>query len=268
MSENKGVFGFFKKKAAAPTTTIIETVQETSLNRVDNIVPRIIPVLEEQLRVQVSIGSGNFSSYFEWELLEDGDGNPKRSKLYLEEGRFLLLAPLDPPIGNLKIRSAGEVRLEFSSRSHLLECVTSLEQITPSRKICLAFPKMVRQKPQRRSVIRALVDRTVEIQLSVVRPSGIVFEGIFRNVSTKGGAFYGTGATPNIADNSQVGMTIVYPEGKVEVDAVVMGSYHKEGEQMFRVLFLMTDQQLAQDISQVVSHVQRSNIQRRKKLLR
>ncbi|MBF0161733.1 MAG: PilZ domain-containing protein [Magnetococcales bacterium] len=267
MAEEKGLFGLFKKKPAE-SAPVVELVREVVLDALPDMVPPIVEVLEGRLLVQLFMSSGTFSSHFEWEVLENDDREEAKSKCYLEEGRYLLLAPLEPPIGNLKIRSAGEIRLEFASRSYLLGCVTTLVQVTPARKICLAFPKTLRQKRERRAMVRAQVERSLAVVLSVVRPSGIVFEAKFHNISSKGAAFYGTGAVPNIADHSQVGLTIVYPEGKVETDATVLGSYPKEGEQMFRVLFAAPTPQRAQELGQLVSHVQKSNTERRSKLLR
>ncbi|MEO5340677.1 MAG: hypothetical protein H7837_09205 [Magnetococcus sp. MYC-9] len=264
-----GIFGFFKKKGPEVSSTpAASAVRESRLDVVSQMVPLLIAVHEAKAQVEVSFGNASFFSLFEWELLDGGDGKVVQGKTHLEEARCLLLAPMEPPIGNLKIRSAGEIRLEFASRTHLLVCVTTLLQITPARRICLAFPKSLQQKPERRAVVRILVDRTLNVVLTVVRPSGIAFEAKFRTISAKGAAFYGTGAIPKIADGSELEMTIAYPEGTVEVEAVVLGSYSKDGEQLFRIQFSVPDQQVARAIGALASFVQRSNLQRRTSLLR
>ncbi|MEO5364728.1 MAG: PilZ domain-containing protein [Magnetococcus sp. DMHC-8] len=262
----EGFFGLFKKKAPEPVDVVVAG-RETTLETPSQMVPLIVSALEARLQVQIAFGNAAFFSHFDWELTDGDGGKVTQSKSHLEEGQYLLLMPMEPPIGNLKVRSATDIRLEFASRSHLLECSTSLLQITPARKICLAFPKVLRQKPERRSGVRVLVDRTMTITLTVVRPSGIVFEAKFRNLSARGAAFFGTGAIPKIADHSQVEVTIVYPEGKLEVEANVLGAYLKDGEQLFRIQFTLQDQQVTRDIGVLTSYVQRSNIQRRNKLL-
>ncbi|MEO5363381.1 MAG: PilZ domain-containing protein [Magnetococcus sp. DMHC-8] len=268
-SSGKGLFGLFKKKAPEESA-VSAPPKEGVIDSVAEMVPLLVTVLEEKFPVRVLLGNSSFSYYthFEWELVENELGKILESKNYLEEGRFLLLAPLDPPIGNLKIRSASEVRVEFASKFHLLEGVSTLERITPARKICLAFPKNLRQKPQQRLAVRTPVARNMEIVASVVRPSGIVFEAKFRDISSGGVAFYPTGATPTIADHSRVQMTITYPAGKVAVEAVVLGAVSKDGEQIFRTQFLVDSHQVSLEINALVSYVQRENIVRRKELLR
>ncbi len=235
---DKGFFGLFKKKASE-SSTAATLVREGLLNNPSEMIPLFVTVLEEKYPVRVSLSNATspYYSHFEWELMEDEMGQVVQSKNYLEKGQYLLLAALDPPIGNLKIRSATEIRMEFASKYHLLECETTLDLITPARKICLAFPKNLHQKPQQRSAVRVPVERNLPVVASVVRPSGIVFEAKFRDISTGGVSFFATGATPRIADQSRVEMTITSPAGKMEVDAVIVGSYSKDGEQVFRAQF-------------------------------
>ena len=265
---DKGFFGLFKKKApdASPA---ISLVREGVVSSMAEMVPLLSTVLQDKLPVQVFLSNAPsaFYSHFEWELLEDELGQVQQSKAYLDQGQYLLLASLDPPIGNLKMRNATEIRLEFASKYHLLECTTTLDTITPARKICLAFPKSLRQKPQQRLAVRVPVERNMNIVISVVRPSGIVFEAKFVDISSGGAAFFATGAIPMIADHTRVDMTVTYPEGKVRVESVILGAFSKQGEQIFRAQFLVDSQKAASDINALVGYVQRENIQRRKKLL-
>ncbi|WP_130471955.1 PilZ domain-containing protein [Candidatus Magnetaquicoccus inordinatus] len=268
-SSGGGFFGLFKKKASEPAATIAPVDKETVLDTFSAIAPALLAALEDKLPVRVLLGNSSFSYYthFEWELLDDGNGLVVQSKTYLEEGQYLLLATVDPPIGNLKIRSAGEIRLEFASKYHRLECETSLQQITPAKKLRMSFPKSVLQKPQQRLAVRVPVERNTNIVVTIVRPSGIVFEAKFRDISATGASFYPTGATPRIADHARVQMAITYPEGNVEVDAVILGAFVSEGELVFRAQFLVASHQSSQQISAAVAYVQRCNIQRRKETL-
>ncbi|MBF0185502.1 MAG: PilZ domain-containing protein [Magnetococcales bacterium] len=264
-----GFFGLFKKKSTETEAALAPVAKETVLENFSSIAKEMVAALEDKLPVRVILGNSTFSYYthFEWDLLDDGHGLVVQSKTYLEEGQYLLLASLDPPIGNLKIRSATDIRLEFASKLHRLECESKLLQFTPTKKLRMAFPKSVQQRPQQRLAVRVPVERTTEVVVTVVRPSGIVFEAKFRDISATGASFYPTGATPRIADHSRVQMEISYPEGKVEVDAVILGAFVNEGELVFRTQFLIATQQIAQQISAIVAYVQRSNIQRRKALL-
>jgi hypothetical protein len=268
-SEGSGIFGLFKKKSAEPATTLAPVVKETRLETFSAIAPALVAALEDKLPVKVLLGNSSFSYYthFEWELLDDGNGVVVQSKVYLDEGQYLLLATVDPPIGNLKIRSAGEIRLEFASKYHRLECETKLQQITQAKKLRMAYPASVLQKPQQRMAVRVPVERNTNLVVTIVRPSGIVFEAKFRDISATGASFYPTGATPRIADHARVQMAVTYPDGAFEVDAVILGAFVNEGELVFRAQFLISNHQNAQQISAAVAYVQRCNILRRKEVL-
>ena len=265
----KGMFGLFSKDAEQASAAV-NPAREASLQGTAAMVPLLVAVLEEKRPVRLMLDKGPFwyYSYFEPELLESESGLIMESHTYLEEGQYLLLAPLDPPIGNLKIRNASDVHLELTSKFHLMECVTSLDKITPSRKIRLVFPKSMRQKAQQRLAVRVPVARNMPIVVSVSRPSGIAFEARFRDISTGGASFCSTGAIPKIADHARVDMEVTYPGGTVTMNAMVVGSFPKDGEHIFRAQFLVADQKTSRNINALVSYVQWENISRRKKTLR
>lgn len=269
-----GVFGFFKKKpsksagqkppkeASAPQSSLNK---EKEVNEVPEIAQLLITILEEKLPVQVFLGDSTlpYYSFFEWELVENREGKVLDSKENLENGDYLLLAALDPPIGNIKVRTATEIRVEFFTRFHLYECFVTLRQITGTKKLCFEFPKQLKQKPQNRSSFRAPIERNQAITASIIRPSGISLNAKLADISVGGAAFYPTGATPRISDHSRIGMEITFPEGSVSVDAVVLGSFAKEGEHFFRAQFLIANQRTASDIGEFVAYIQRESTQKR-----
>lgn len=266
-SREAGSFSFFKKKPAATKKKPAQTssVQEETLEDVSSIAPLLVAILEEKLPVRLFLGNSSFPYYssFEWELLEDSAGQIVESKEHLERGEYLLLAALDPPIGNIKIRSATEINVEFFTRFHLLNATVTLKQMTSARKLCLTFPESMKQKAQKRASFRAPIDRSAEITVSIIRPSGIAFGAKLADISSGGTAFYPTGATPRISDHSRIEMDITYPEGKVAVDAIILGTFPKEGEQYFRTQFLVASHKTASDIGALVAYVQRENSQKR-----
>lgn len=268
--KESGFFGLFKKKEKETGPPIVTgAVGEGDLANPSEIAHLLVLVLEGKYPVRIFLAnsSGCYYTHLEWEFIEYEEGEVLQSKEYLEEGDYLLLAPLDPPIGNIKIRNAAEIRAEFASERHLLECVTTLQTTTPDRKICLAFPKTLRVKPQKRAAVRVPVDRKMRVTASVVRPSGIVFSATFVDVSVTGAAFSPTGATPRIADHSRVELLIDYPEGKCSVEAVVLGSFIKTGETVFRAQFLISSHKISGEVSAFVSYVQRELLQRRALLM-
>ena len=264
--KSSGPFDFFKKKSSTTTTASkSDSDRVIDVESVPEIAELLITVLEERLPVRVFLGNSSFPYYthFEWELLEDMEGKIVDSKAYLEEGRYLLLAALDPPIGNLKIRTATKISVEFFTKFHLLDCLVRLKKITGARKLQMSFPEKIRQKPQKRSSFRSPVDYRMNIGASITRPSGVVFKAQFSDFGVGGAAFYPSGVTPRIADHSRVQMHISYPEGEVSVDAIIRGSFAKDGEQFFRAQFLVANHKTAREIGELASYVQRGNLQKR-----
>lgn len=254
------------KKDTASKAPPLE-IKEGAVEDKEQILEVLTAVLTENLPVHVQINEAPFVyySHFDWELEENANKEIVDSKLYLEEARYLLLAALDPPIGNIKIRNSEKVTLQFFTQRLLFDCRTSFQQMTAGKKICLAFPGSIAQKPQKRSAFRAPVDRNWDITAEVTRPSGISFNAKLNDISTGGTAFYSMGATPRIAEDSKVNMLFTYPEGHLETQAVVLGSFVKEGEQYFRTQFLVANYETARKIEALVTFVQRENIQKRNK---
>ena len=258
---------FFKKQVPELPSSV-EPVREVVFESLATMVPVFVMALRENLPVRLLLGDHVAPFYcfteFDWELEEDDIDQVVESKTHLEEGRHLLVDTLYPPIGNVKIGHASKITAEFSSKYYTFECVTTLQKITPLRKVRLTFPKVLIRKVQRRASYRVHVEQDLKISLSIVRPSGIAFMAKFRNVSAGGAAFSGAGAIPVISTHARVRMTVTYPEHKFVVDAVVLGNYPRDGTLFFRTQFIIQDQKKSKEINEFVNYVQRQNIQRRK----
>ncbi len=200
--------------------------------------------------------------------MNNDKGEQVPSKKHLEEGQYLLMAPLDPAKGNLKIRSASEINLEFVSGRQLYSCATTLQKIASGRQILLNFPTNLHLKPQKRTAFRAPVDRNMDIAVTIIRPSGISFAAKFADVSSSGAAFYSTGAIPRLADSSKIEIGVNYPGGRCRLDAMIMGTLTKDGEALFRSQFLIADDKMAKSVTELVSFIQLGNLQRRKETLK
>ena len=254
--------GFLKKTLGTTTrnTTQKETTRtEETVTSLSAIADMLVTVLEEKLPVRLFLGRSSlvYYTHLEWELVENKEGEVHESAHHLRQGEYLLLAALDPPIGNIKVRSATEISMEFFTRFHLLHCPITLQHITGTKKLCFSFPKELQRKPQSRSSFRAPVSRTMDIALTVVRPSGIRFDAKFDDVATGGAAFFPIGTTPRIADHSRLELNITYPDDTIAVDAVVLGSFVRDGEHFFRTQFLIDSHNTANAINTLVAYVQR-----------
>ena len=278
MAKNKSKTGlgsfFFKTKSKSEKKTDkAEQEQEEVIESTAEIAQLLIAVLEEKLPVRVFLGDYSLPYYslFESEPVEDENGEIIENKngeiLYnkehLERGGYILLAALDPPIGNIKIRTAAEINVELLTRFHLLECMVELQKITENKKLRLSFPQQINKKPQTRTAFRAPVDVNMDIFVTIIRPSGISFSAKLDNISVGGAAFYPLSVTARIPDNSRVKMDISYPEGNITVDNVVLGTFVKGGGQFFRSRFLVSSSRTVNDISSLVNYVQREKSKKR-----
>lgn len=267
--KSKGLFNRLKNKVSL-TPPLPPPIEEEVIESFQKVSKLLLNILEGNFPVRVLFDNSSFAyySHFEWELFEDDDGILSDTKAHMEQGRYLLMAALDPPIGNIKIRTASEIKLEFFTQRQLLSCMVSLIEITKSRKLLLSYPEVLYQRPQKRSAFRAPVDHDMDVVISVIRPSGIVFEAKISDLSTGGTAFYPIDSTPKISNNSKIRMTIIYPEGRVELHALMLGIFFKGGESNYRTQFMVDNHKTAADLEALVAYVQREKLQKRRDVFR
>ncbi|MGN7613512.1 PilZ domain-containing protein [Magnetococcales bacterium HHB-1] len=175
---------------------------------------------------------------------------------------------MDPPIGNIKIRNARKIVLQFYTDRELVRASVRFLEIVGNHLIFVSFPHDVERKPQKRAAIRVNVDAELELELDVIRPSGLRFQGIPTDISSGGMAFMCSEDIPNLAEKAKVKLAVHYPgrRATVVVSAVVIRKFNKDGHTGFCTRFLIDSYDVARSVDAVVAFVQREYLKKRSQM--
>ncbi|OSM05237.1 hypothetical protein [Magnetofaba australis] len=239
-------------------------LKEGTVDDVEKIISIIIKAIEDNLPVQLTIGEQDpftYYTYFERE---------HENTIYLKEARYVLIAALDPPIGNIKIRNAVYVDAQMFTDTTLVRARLRFQKVRESKIIQLSFPAKLEQEPQKRAVIRAKIDPKWALNLEIIRPSGVKFDAKAYDIGTGGLAFYPVKKDlPRITDGSRSEVVIHWPEGKpIRIDAMLIGEFSKEGYTGYRCRFMIGNYELAKQIEEMVAWVQRQTLKKRTRLFK
>jgi hypothetical protein len=186
----------------------------------------------------------------------------------IEQGERLLIAPLDPPIGNMKIRSSKKVILELFTEFHLVEAhVEFLSRPNPSA-IELSFPQELLLDKQKRDSIRVSIDPLWGLEVQAIRPSGISIAGRPIDLSTGGLCFLSETSIPIMSKKFRLKIVILWPSRNVTVQAqaLLIKHHDKEGETYFRAKFLFETYDEARAMEELASALQIRMIKQREEL--
>lgn len=186
---------------------------------------------------------------------------------YLKQRSYVLVAPLDPPIGNMKLRSAKQAQLNFFTDRYVVTAQLDFQQNVANKFLKLSFPAKVNCSSQKRSGVRVKPDRRLKIPLTITRPSGIPFTGQILDISIGGLAFEVVGREARLEHGAKVTFYFEPPDdAAVKVDGVVLGVVQKEGTGCIRARFLLTSSHAVRQTGELVAYVQRDTLQRRKEM--
>ncbi|MBF0612235.1 MAG: PilZ domain-containing protein [Magnetococcales bacterium] len=155
----------------------------------------------------------------------------------LRTGQHLFIGPLDPPMGNIKVRKASSVTLRFFTERHIAE-LSAPYLGTVEGAIKLGFPLKAIQNQQKRSHPRIQVLPEFKIKLEVMRPSGIPFEAKLNDISLGGSLFCALKNEARLADGSVITMGLSggkFPS--IQINCIILGSTMKEDRPCYRVKF-------------------------------
>ncbi|MEG3640893.1 PilZ domain-containing protein [Magnetococcus sp. PR-3] len=225
------------------------------------IIKIVTRAIEEHLPVQLQLEEGDaftFFTYFEKENEETS---------YLEQARYVLIDALDPPLGNIKIRSAVFVDISMFTELHLVRTKLRFQKIIEGKTIQLSFPRYLQQEPQKRAMVRAKLESQWKFNLEIIRESGVKFNAKAYDISTGGVAIYYKDKIAKITEGSRVETVIYWPEGPpIRVDSIVIGQFSKEGYTGYRVRFLVGSFDINEALGKVVSLAQRMSLTKRTRL--
>ncbi|ABK45518.1 type IV pilus assembly PilZ [Magnetococcus marinus MC-1] len=186
----------------------------------------------------------------------------------LQSADHLTLTPLDPPVGNAKIRLCERVMLRFFTAQFSAECQCTFLETQDNRSIHLSLPERLTLIPQRRADVRVKIDEKKPFILKIIRPSGISFLAKPIDISAGGISFASIGNVPHISEKSRIHLILDWKnEGiHIKVRALMLKEINKEGEQLLRARFLPESLAAAQSIEELVALVQRKHLQQRAEL--
>ncbi|MBF0193894.1 MAG: hypothetical protein HQL71_05015 [Magnetococcales bacterium] len=186
----------------------------------------------------------------------------------IADGVRLLVAPLDPPIGNIKIVNSKYVTLELFTEFHLVNAKIKFLSRPNPESIELSFPDKLLIGNQKRDSIRVAIDPVWGLQVKAIRPSGISFTGIPTDLSTGGICFTTEASFPVLSKQFRLLIIIMWPSRNVEVQAkAILIKYHdKEGDIFFRAKFLFESYDEARAMEELATALQVREIKKREDL--
>ncbi|MBF0611136.1 MAG: PilZ domain-containing protein [Magnetococcales bacterium] len=155
------------------------------------------------------------------------------------EGQLcLLVAPLDPPIGNLRMRSASFLYISFFTEYFTAEAKVHFLKNLEDRSIQLSFPTEIERGVQKRSSSRVRVDPKLNITCTIKRPAGFTYVVKLFDISSGGVAFYPEETIPPMTDNTKLILTISRPAQKdIELPCTTLGVMKRDDKTCFRAVF-------------------------------
>jgi hypothetical protein len=180
-------------------------------------------------------------------------------------GRRLLIAPLDPPVGNIKVLSSNEVYLELFTKSHLVEAKVNFLSRPDPDTIELSFPEEITHGKQKRESVRVPIDPEWQLLVKAIRPSGISFMGRPVDLSMGGTCFFSLGAIPAISENTKLQIAVQWSNRGLQflAQAILINHFRKEGDVYFRAKFLFDSYKDARSVEEMVTALQRLEIKMR-----
>lgn len=164
-----------------------------------------------------------------------------RSKADLDafrNGMYLLISPLDPPMGNIKIRFSPVITLSFFTPRRVISCIVTF-MATLDGSLKLGFPTKLFQNPQKRAATRIKIQPDWEITVQVTRPSGLDFAAKIYDISATGIAFYPVDPVPMMLENARIRLLIsIYPYPVIDIQGHVIGTKKDEGNVCYQTSFL------------------------------
>lgn len=156
----------------------------------------------------------------------------------IRQGRAILMAPLDPPLGNMKIRFAPEVVLRFALYDYAVEMDVPMEGILANRTLRLGFPRSLRLAPQQRHNPRVPVVPELPVEMVIWSEDGQAVPGRVHDVSRGGVAFSALEGAGAFQVGEKLRLTMLVQSVTIlELHAEVLGTKTVDGKDSFRAMF-------------------------------
>jgi c-di-GMP-binding flagellar brake protein YcgR len=185
---------------------------------------------------------------------------------YLRRRRYLLLDPLEPPIGNIFIRSSSTVILRISHGDTLYETEVSFLTHKEGAALCVSFPDIMIREPQKRSAFRAPVEPQWNIAIRTQNDRRPIKAQI-SDISATGVALFNLSPDPHWTKNTRGQLEFLRNDTSLfQASAQIVSVFEKDGIKGYRARFLPTKSEITRQIEELVTFVQRQQLQRRAEL--
>ncbi|MEO5367799.1 MAG: hypothetical protein H7831_15850 [Magnetococcus sp. WYHC-3] len=186
----------------------------------------------------------------------------------LEQGAWLELQPLDPPVGNLRIRHSPRVRLHFFTSEFNARADTEFLEIGTNHGVRLRIPTRLHLTHQKRETVRLPVLPEWGITLKIIRPSGLSFLARLMDLSAGGMRFAPLGLVAHIAERANLEVLVTWPQQSLTLRAAaqMLKPLEVDGEVVFRVRFSPRVLAESQAVEEFAARVQREHLRRRSEL--
>lgn len=157
----------------------------------------------------------------------------------VRQGRAILMAPMDPPLGNVKIRFAPEVVVRFSLHDYAVEAEVVLETLLENRTLRLSFPRELHLTPQQRYNDRIPMVPNLPVEMVVWSEEGNALQARVHDLSRGGVAFFTLeNSNAELALGGKVRLTLMVQSVTVlELSAELLGTKRVEGQICYRAVF-------------------------------
>ncbi|MBF0370963.1 MAG: PilZ domain-containing protein [Magnetococcales bacterium] len=181
---------------------------------------------------------------------------------------YLLIDALDPPIGNIRIRSSQFIDIQMFTKKYFLGFRVSYLDLVKKNLFKLSFPNELMVKREKRASIRVKTDSKWKISTLITREAGITFPVQLRDISVGGLCFDCKENIPKINKASTLTCQFEWKEldAPLTLSASVVEGFVEEDLCGYRGRFLFDsyDDSL-RALERMVSAMQLKYLKRRKK---
>lgn len=185
----------------------------------------------------------------------------------VRRGQGLLIAPLDPPVGNIKMRFSPQVTLRFALHDHAVEVESQLERLLEQRVVRMRFPHQATLSAQQRNNDRIPVLPDHPVEMDVSAESGPTLEARIYDISRGGLAFYAVEQGAPLLPLGKVRITLwLAPFPEVALQAELLGTKQVGNRLCYRAIFRFRTSRERTTQAFMVAHLDKSLKQRRQEL--
>ena len=178
----------------------------------------------------------------------------------IHDGKHLLIDPIDPPIGNIKIIQSNKVTLESFTSSYLVKASVQFLSRQERNVIKLSYPKALDIEKQKRTDIRVPIDPSWGVIVKVIYPAGMSFLGPVINLSKNGICFVCQTPIANIDKLPSMKLIVIWEDKKMKAqgDAEILSYHIQEGGVYYYARFWFESSADVRSVQKMLSSLQKN----------